>query len=99
VALELEVAGGLAVDDQLPETDVRCAEMTRELLVRPVEPVVPVPGLTDLAIEAAVQLDRTGRAPLDPGARVGERCLAELSRVVEREIRSNDLDASQTSAP
>jgi len=66
-----------------------------ELFVGPLEAVVPVPLLADFLIEPTIQRDGTGCASLDPGARVGECRRAEQSRVVEREIRSDDLDAAQ----
>src|SRR5438093_3665546 len=57
---------------------------------------MPKPGLADLAVETAIQWHRTWRASLDPDARVGEFRGAELSRVVEGEIRADDLDATQS---
>lgn len=95
VAIELEVARRLVAHEQLPDADVGCREMLRELVVGPVQPLMPVPRLADLAVQTTVYRNGAGRASLDPGARVGGGCRAELGRVVEREIRSDDLDAAQ----
>jgi hypothetical protein len=70
--------------------------MRREFLIGPLEAIVPVPLGADVAIQSAIQRNGARIAPLDPGARVGELRWAELGRVVEREIRSNDLDATQS---
>ena len=99
VALQLEVPGGLAVDLQLPQTDIGLREMFRELRIGPLQPVVPVPLFADVPVQPSKERNGTGIVSNDPGARGGGGCRAELGRVVEREIRSNDLDAAQASVP
>jgi hypothetical protein len=57
---------------------------------------VPEPGLADLAIELAVQIDGTRRP--QEHARV-VRCRgrrAQLGRRLEREVSADDLDAAQS---
>jgi hypothetical protein len=60
---------------------------------------VPEPRLTDVVIQPAIERNGAGRAALHARVGVGERLAPEIGRVVEREIRADDVDARQASVP
>lgn len=99
VTLQLEETRGVCSDVELPDADAWRGEMMRQRLVAPLESIVPIPTLADVAIQPSIDRNRAARMSDDVRVRIGELLRTELSAVVEREIRSNDVDARQTSAP
>src|SRR5207247_2678551 len=93
---QVEVARPSVADEQLPDGDARIAEMLLELVIRPREAFVPVPRLANFLIEAAVSRCGAGHALLEPHFRLRVARRAKLVRIVEREIRPNDLDAPRS---
>jgi len=70
--------------------------MLLEHRIAPLESLVPVPALANLVIEAPVERDGAGIPAFDAGTRVGDLRRPEVRRIVERQIRANDVDAPQT---
>jgi hypothetical protein len=99
VALELEVSGRSIADEQLPHAHAGLSEVSRELVVGPVEAIMPEPGSADVVIQTAIQRDGTRRVARDARGGIRECFSAKLRGVVEREVRADDLDAPQASAP
>jgi hypothetical protein len=57
MALELEEAGGFAVDETFPDEDVGTGEMRSEAFVGPLHAISPVPLFAHVVIEPAIVID------------------------------------------
>jgi hypothetical protein len=76
VLFELEVSGNLLVDARDEDRHLLAREMLRELIVTPRQPIAPMPALTNVAIERAVDVGRAGVQRLDARADVARACRA-----------------------
>jgi hypothetical protein len=95
MALELEEASALGVDETFPDVHVLALEMRGEPFVGPGVAIGPAPGRADGLVEAAIVSDVDSIAAGDTNGRIVEASRPERLGRAKLEVGANDVNRRQ----